>query len=123
MSVSAAGYVTAPLSGPEEAALLTELFGLALGGDTALHRRLVEALLGLAAAELQCRGVGTAGCLGDKESRLSDIVAEAICGLKLTVSAPFRSAGSWWECLLGWAARQSPLLPANCAATCELRSG
>lgn len=98
--------MTAPLSGPEEAALLTELFGLALGGDTALHRRLVEALLGLAAAEAQCRGVGTAGSLGDKESRLSNIVAEAICGLKLMVSTPFLSAGSWWECSLGWAARR-----------------
>ena len=74
-----------PASLPEDRSLLVELFGLCLAGDAALHTRLVDALLDLSAVEAECRAVGTAASLGPEQPPLANVVAEAICGIKLQV--------------------------------------
>ena len=78
-----AGYMDIPASLPEDRSLLIELFGLCLAGDAALHTRLVDALLDLSAVEAECRVVGTAASLGPEQPPLANVVAEAICGIKL----------------------------------------
>lgn len=87
------GYLDAPTSQPEDRSVLTKLFGLCLTGDSALHARLVDALIDLSAVEAECRGVGTSATLGPEQPALANVVAEAICGLKIQVS---------WSCLLCW---------------------
>ena len=74
-----------PASLPEERGLLIDLFGLCLAGDVALHTRLVDALLDLSAVEAECRGVGTAASFGPEQPLLANVVAEAICGIKIQV--------------------------------------
>lgn len=81
-----AGYMDIPASLPEDRSLLIELFGLCLAGDAALHTRLVDALLDLSAVEAECRVVGTAASLGPQQPPLANVVAGAICGIKLQVS-------------------------------------
>jgi len=80
-----AGYMDIPASLPEDRSLLVDLFGLCLAGDAALHTRLVDALLDLSAVEAECRVVGTAASLGPEQPPLANVVAEAICGIKLQV--------------------------------------
>jgi len=46
---------------------------------------LVWALLDLSAVEAECRVVGTAASLGPEQPPLANVVAEAICGIKLQV--------------------------------------
>lgn len=77
------GYLDAPTSQPEDRSVLTKLFGLCLTGDSALHARLVDALIDLSAVEAECRGVGTSATLGPEQPALANVVAEAICGLKI----------------------------------------
>ncbi|KAL0050998.1 hypothetical protein WJX82_000304 [Trebouxia sp. C0006] len=79
------GYMDIPASLPEDRSLLIELFGLCLAGDAALHTRLVDALLDLSAVEAECRVVGTAASLGPEQPPLANVVAGAICGIKLQV--------------------------------------
>ena len=74
-----------PASLPEDRSILVDLFGLCLAGDAALHTRLVDALLDLSAVEAECRVVGTAASLGPEQPPLANVVAEAICGIKLQV--------------------------------------
>lgn len=80
-----AGYMDIPASLPEDRSLLIQLFGLCLAGDAALHTRLVDALLDLSAVEAECRVVGTAASLGPGQPPLANVVAEAICGIKIQV--------------------------------------
>ncbi|KAL3152273.1 hypothetical protein ABBQ32_001347 [Trebouxia sp. C0010 RCD-2024] len=77
------GYLDAPTSQPEDRSVLTKLFGLCLTGDSALHARLVDALIDLSAVEAECRGVGTSATLGPEQPALANVVAETICGLKI----------------------------------------
>lgn len=77
------GYMDSPASLPEDRSILVDLFGLCLAGDAALHTRLVDALLDLSAVEAECRVVGTAASLGPEQPPLANVVAEAICGIKL----------------------------------------
>lgn len=80
-----AGYLDVPASLPEERNVLVDLFGLCLAGDSALHTRLVDALFDLSAVEAECRGVGTAASLGPDQPPLANVVATAICGIKIQV--------------------------------------
>ena len=79
------GYLEAPASQPEDRSVLTKLFGLCLVGDSALHARLVDALMDLSAVEAECRGVGTFATLGPDQPVLANVVAETMCGLKIQV--------------------------------------
>lgn len=89
-----AGYVANPPTVPEERGLLVQLFGLTLGGRPAVHARLADALLALAAMESACRDAGTVASLGEGQPRLRDLVAEAICGLKAQVIGAVATCGS-----------------------------
>ncbi len=82
-----AGYVDVPPSLPEERNQLVDLFGLCLAGGAALHARLVDALFDLSAVEAECRGVGTAASLGPEQPPLANVIAEAICGIKVQVQS------------------------------------
>lgn len=84
-AILCAGYMDIPASLPEDRSLLIDLFGLCLAGDAALHTRLVDALLDLSAVEAECRVVGTAASLGPEQPPLANVVAGAICGMKLQV--------------------------------------
>ena len=79
------GYLDAPSNQPEDRGVLTKLFDLCLAGDSALHGRLVSALIDLSAVEAECRGVGTSATLGPEQPVLANVVAETICGLKIQV--------------------------------------
>lgn len=83
------GYLEAPASQPEDRSVLTKLFGLCLAGDSALHSRLVDALMDLCAVEAECRGVGTSATLGLDQPVLANVVAETICGIKILVGCSF----------------------------------
>ena len=80
-----AGYLESPATSSEERHVLYKLFGLCLTGEAALHTCLVDALLDLSAVEAECRGVGTAASLGREQPSLANVVAEAICGIKIQV--------------------------------------
>jgi len=84
-AILCAGYMDIPASLPDDRSLLVELFGLCLAGDVALHTRLVDALLDLSAVEAECRVMGTAASLGPEQPPLANVVAGAICGIKLRV--------------------------------------
>lgn len=83
------GYLEASASQPEDRPVLTKLFGLCLAGDSALHARLVDALIDLSAVEAECRGVGTSATLGPDQPVLANVVAETICGIKIQVGWSF----------------------------------
>ena len=85
------GYLEAPASQPEDRSVLTKLFGHCLAGDSALHSRLVDALMGLSAVEAECRGVGTSATLGPDQPVLANVVAETICGIRIRVGWLFHA--------------------------------
>lgn len=75
-----AGYVESPPRDADEEALLAQLLGLCVGGDTTLHGVLVDALLELGAAVGEAREAG-----GQAQSTMHTTIAAAIGAMKLQV--------------------------------------
>ena len=98
----------------------------------------MDALLDLSAVEAECRGVGTAASLGREQPSLANVVAEAICGIKIQVqlqqtrqyhAPPLLAFGCMGAChdLFVWGTvaslwhEQPPLAYAMAEATCGIK--